>query len=115
MLYFLESTLLSSDPKKSVCQEYISMVDNLHTFNSFPWGSIVYLFTLDQLQSKDLRVKYANYKKQFELKGKKATYTLYRFPFAFRVVILVYHFYFEFNDVINVINLCFAILYKFGV
>ncbi|KAL5545138.1 hypothetical protein UlMin_008922 [Ulmus minor] len=55
LVYFLESTLLSSDPKKSVSQHYLSMVDDLDTFNKFPWGSIVYPATLEQLQSRDLR------------------------------------------------------------
>ena len=35
LVHFLESTLLSSDPKKSMCQDYLSMVDDLETFNSF--------------------------------------------------------------------------------
>ena len=47
LVYFLESILLSSDPNKSVCQDYLSMVDNLETFNRFPWGSIVYPTTLE--------------------------------------------------------------------
>ena len=49
LVYFLESTLLSLDPKKSVSQHYLSMVDDLDTLNRFPWGSIVYLATLEQL------------------------------------------------------------------
>ena len=87
LVHFLESTLLSSDPKKSMFQDYLSMVDNLETFNRFPWGSIVYSATLEQLQPRDLRAKYTNYKEQLEVKGKKATYTLYGFPFAFIVSI----------------------------
>ncbi|KAL5567618.1 hypothetical protein UlMin_024193 [Ulmus minor] len=90
LVYFLESTLLSSDPKKSVSQFHLSMVDNLKTFNRFPWGSVVYPATLKQLQTRDLRAKYANYKEQLEAKGKKATYTLYGFPFAFMVSILFF-------------------------
>ncbi|KAL5548822.1 hypothetical protein UlMin_004053 [Ulmus minor] len=87
LVYFLESTLVSSDPKKSVSQFHLSMVDDLETFNRFPWGSVVYPATLEQLQTRDLRAKYANYKEQLEAKGKKATYTLYGFPFAFMVSI----------------------------
>ncbi|KAL5543257.1 hypothetical protein UlMin_010967, partial [Ulmus minor] len=41
LVYFLESTLLSSDPKKSVSQFHLSMVDDLETFNRFPWGSFI--------------------------------------------------------------------------
>ena len=111
LVYFLESTQLSSDPKKSVCQLYLSMVDDLETFNRFPWGSVVYLATLEQLQTQDLRAKYANYKEQLEAKGKKATYTLYRFPFTFMVCIF---FKLGFNSVINVVNLCVVILYRSG-
>ncbi|KAL5541745.1 hypothetical protein UlMin_009455 [Ulmus minor] len=85
LVYFLESTLLSSDPKKSVSQFHLSMVDDLETFNRFPWGSVVYPATLEQLQTRDLRAKYANYKEQLKVKGKKATYTLYGFPFTFMV------------------------------
>ena len=35
LVYLLEFTLLSSDPKKLVCQDYLSMVDDLETFNRF--------------------------------------------------------------------------------
>ena len=87
LVYFFESTLLSSNPKKFVSQHYLSMVEDLETFNRFPWRSVVYPDTLEQLQTWDLRPKYANYKEQLEAKGKKATYTLYRFPFAFMVSI----------------------------
>ncbi|KAL5575953.1 hypothetical protein UlMin_017652 [Ulmus minor] len=90
LVYFLESTLLSSNPKKSVSQFHLSMVDDLETFKRFPWGSVVYPATLEQLQTRDLRAKYANYKEQLEAKGKKATYTLYGFPFAFMVSILFF-------------------------
>ena len=89
MVYFLESTLLTSYPKKLVSQFHLSMVEDLETFNRFPWGSVVYPATLEQLQTRDLRAKYANYKEQLEAKGKKATYTLYRFPFAYVVSIAV--------------------------
>ena len=47
----------------------------------------MYPVTLEQLQIGDLRAKYANYKEQFKAKGKKATYTLYGFPFVFMVSI----------------------------
>ena len=50
------------DPKKSMSQFHLSMVDDLETFNRFPWGSVVYPTTLEQLQTRDLRAKYANYK-----------------------------------------------------
>ena len=52
-----------------------------------PLGPVLYPATLEQLQTRDLRAKYANYKEQLEAKGKKATYTLYGFPFAFMVSI----------------------------
>ena len=90
LVYFLESTLLSSDPKKSVSQFHLSMVDDLETFNRFPWGSVVYPATLEQLQTRDLRAKYTNYKEQLKAKRKKATYTLYGFPFAFMVSIFLF-------------------------
>ena len=41
---------------------HLSMVDDLETFNRFPWGSVMYPTTLEQLQARDLRAKYANYK-----------------------------------------------------
>ena len=47
LVYFFESTLLSSNPKKLVSQHYLSMVDDLDTFNIFPWGFIVYPATLE--------------------------------------------------------------------
>ena len=46
LLYFLEPTILSSNPKKIIRQEYMSMVDDLKTFNSYPWGTVSYGITI---------------------------------------------------------------------
>ena len=61
LLYFLESTILSSNPKKIVSQEYMSMVDDLETFNSYPWGTVSYGITIEQLRSNDFRAKYNHF------------------------------------------------------
>ena len=36
LLYLLEATILSSDPKKIVNQEYMFMVDDFETFHAYP-------------------------------------------------------------------------------
>ena len=55
--------ILRSDPKKIVSQEYMSMVDDLETFNSYPWGTVSYGITIEQLQCKDFRAKYNHFLK----------------------------------------------------
>ncbi len=87
ILYFLEATLLSTDKKKLVSQVAMSMVDDLPTFNNYPWGTVSFALTMEQLEQKDLRARYDHYKQDLAPKGTKATYTLYGFPFAFLVSI----------------------------
>ena len=87
LLFFLELTILSSNPKKIVSQEYMSMVDDLETFNSYPWGTVSSGITIEQLWSKDFRAKYDHFlEHQCQTgKEKQETYTLYGFPFGFMV------------------------------
>ena len=63
------------------------MVDDLETLNSYPWAMVSSGITIEQLQSKDIRVKYNHfleYQRQTG-KDKKETHTLYRFLFGFMV------------------------------
>ena len=83
----MELTLLSTDKKKLVGQVYMSMVDDLPTFNKYPWGTMSFALRMEQLEQKDWRARYNHYEQDLELKGNKATYTLYGFPFAFLVSI----------------------------
>ncbi|KAL5542479.1 hypothetical protein UlMin_010189 [Ulmus minor] len=85
LLYFLEATLLSMDKKKLVSQVVMFMVDDLPTFNKYPWGTMSFSLTMEQLEQKDWKAKYNYYKQDLQPKGNKATYTLYGFPFAFLV------------------------------
>ena len=71
LLCFLEATRLSSDLKKIVNHEYMSMVENL-----------AYALTIEQLQNKDMKVKFTHYKQHIEVVGKKTTYTLDGFMFT---------------------------------
>ena len=38
VVYFLEGVLLSANAKKNCSNFYMSMVDHLDVFNSYPWG-----------------------------------------------------------------------------
>ena len=73
MLYFLEATILSSKPQKIMSQEYMSMGDDLETFNTYPWGIVTYLSMIKQLQNKDFKAKFIHYKQHLEVVGKKTT------------------------------------------
>ena len=48
LIYFLEGVLFSSDVKWDVSSVYMSMVDELDTFNVYPWGLEVFetIFTV---------------------------------------------------------------------
>ena len=63
------------------------MVDDLETFNSYPWGTVSYGITIEQLQCKNFRAKYNHFLEHQRRTGKdkKETYTLYGFLFSFMV------------------------------
>ena len=58
LVYFLEGVLLSTDAKKNFLEFYMSMVDHLDVFNSYPWGVEVFETTLGSMMSKKLVSKY---------------------------------------------------------
>ena len=93
LIYFLEGMLFNSDAKQNVSSVYMSMVDDLDTFNAYPWELEVFETTIHSLWSKNLLV---NYKERLQKPPKrqdhhvKETYTLYGFPFAFQVSVLCF-------------------------
>ena len=58
LLYFLEGLLLGPNPKRNASTFYMSMVDDLNIFNSYPRGIVVYDTTIDSLQGKGMVEKY---------------------------------------------------------
>ena len=46
----MELTLLSTDKKKLVSQVAMSMVNDLPTFNKYPWGTVTFALTMEQLK-----------------------------------------------------------------
>ena len=76
---------MSTDKKKLVSQVAMSMVDDLPMFNTYHLGTMCFALTMEQLEHKDWRARFNQYKQDLELKGNKATYTLYGFLFAFLV------------------------------
>ena len=42
LIYFLEGDLFNSNVKRNVSSMYMSMVDDLVTFNAYPWGLDVF-------------------------------------------------------------------------
>jgi len=85
LLYFLEVTFLNTDKKKLVSQVVMSMVDDLSMFNKYPWGTLSFDLMIEQLEQKDWRAKYNQYKQDLQLKENKTTYPLCDFPFSFLV------------------------------
>ena len=57
LIYFLEGMLFSFNAKRNISSLYMSMVDNLDTFNVYPWGLEVFETTFHILWSKDLLAK----------------------------------------------------------
>ena len=79
---------MSADVKKNYSYFYMSMVDYLDVFNSYPWGVEVFETTLGSMMSKNLVSKYQERLKKpanKQLPSVKETYTLLGFPFAFQV------------------------------
>ena len=58
LVYFHEGVLMSADAKKNCSDFYMSMVDHLNVFNSYPWGVEVFETTLGSMMSKNLVSKY---------------------------------------------------------
>ncbi|KAM3281492.1 hypothetical protein P3S67_028514 [Capsicum chacoense] len=73
--------LLAKDSMKVVDTKLIRMVDSLSFFKKYPWGKETFQLTMDYLKKKiDLKKQ----KKVFDEK-QKASYALFRFPWAFIV------------------------------
>ena len=94
LVWFLEGALLSSDPKKNISEFHLSLVDELDIFNEYPWGKVAFDMVFDSLWVKNLAQKYRDHLRKFphkQLPDMKETYTLYGFPFAFQVSILLFN------------------------
>ncbi|KAM3357129.1 hypothetical protein P3S68_023843 [Capsicum galapagoense] len=81
LLWFLHTMLLAKDSTKVVNTKLIRMVDSLSFFEKYPWGKETFQMTIDYLKKK------SDLKKQKEVfdEKQKASYALFRFPWAFIV------------------------------
>lgn len=84
IIYFLAQVLLSGDEKKTVSLDWLSYVDDLEFFNSYPWGRVSFECTLRALK-KNLRDKYQKWVRKGRNKSVKETYSICGFPWAFQV------------------------------
>ena len=90
MLYFLESVLLGKEPKNKIDDLHIHLLDNFKEFNNYPWGRSSFEATILSLKNTITRrsKRIGSFDPNIEEK-----YSLYSFPFAFQVRILIYLFY----------------------
>ncbi|XP_024026804.1 uncharacterized protein LOC112093135 [Morus notabilis] len=82
IIYLLAQVLLSGDEKKTVPLEWLSYVDDLDFFNSYPWGRVSFEGTLWSLR-KNLREKFQKWVRKRGHKSIKETYSVCGFPWAF--------------------------------
>ncbi|KAK3188654.1 hypothetical protein Dsin_028215 [Dipteronia sinensis] len=98
LLYFLETILFGKDQKVYISALHVELLENLETFNKYPWGRKCYETTLNSLQ-RDLRRMSQEYhttsKKMVSNKKRKRhdnkekdgirQYALHGFPYAFQI------------------------------
>ncbi|XP_024023477.1 uncharacterized protein LOC112092213 [Morus notabilis] len=84
IIYFLAQVLLSGDEKNTVPLDWLSYVDDLEFFNSYPWGRVSFQCTLRALK-KNLREKFQKWVRKGRNKSIKKTYSICGFPWAFQV------------------------------
>ncbi|KAK2640916.1 hypothetical protein Ddye_022679 [Dipteronia dyeriana] len=98
LLYFLETVLFGKDQKVFIGAHHVELLEDLDTFNKYPWGRKCYETTLNSLQ-RDLRKMAKDYhitsKKTVSGKKRKRQankendgirqYALHGFPYAFQI------------------------------
>ncbi|XP_024020552.1 uncharacterized protein LOC112091355 [Morus notabilis] len=84
IIYFLAQVLLSGDEKKTVPLDWLSYVEDLEFFNSYPWGRVSFECTLRALK-KNLREKFQKWVRKGRNKSIKETYSICGFLWAFQV------------------------------
>ncbi|XP_024026983.1 uncharacterized protein LOC112093193 [Morus notabilis] len=84
IIYFLAQVLLSGDEKKTAPLDWLSYVDDLEFFNSYPWGRVSFECTLRALR-KNLKEKFQKWVRKGRNKSIKKTYSICGFPWAFQV------------------------------
>lgn len=72
LVYFVHCVLLAKQSRSFIDLRYLKLVDDLESFNQFPWGSLSYELTIDFLSKATER-------------GKNK-YELWGFPHAFQVM-----------------------------
>lgn len=77
LLYFLEMVLLGREKKSSIDSKHLSLVEDLHQFNKYPWGTLCFQMTLNSL-------KKAIHDQKSDEDG-NVVYNLTGFPYAFQV------------------------------
>lgn len=90
MLYFLESVLLGKEPKNKIDDLHIRLLDNFKEFNNYPWGRLSFEATMLSLKNTVTRRS----KRIGSLDpNTEEKYSLYGFPYAFQVRMLIYLFF----------------------
>ncbi|KAK0597658.1 hypothetical protein LWI29_027297 [Acer saccharum] len=98
LLYFLETVLFGKDQKVHIGAQHVELLEDLETFNKYPWGRKCYETTLNSLQ-KDFKKMSQDYHTTSRkiVSGKKRKclannekdcirqYALHGFPYAFQI------------------------------
>ncbi|KAK0599400.1 hypothetical protein LWI29_004931 [Acer saccharum] len=98
LLYFLETVLFGKDQKVHIGAQHVELLEDLETFNKYPWGRKCYETTLNSLQ-KDFKKMSQDYhttsrkivsgKKRKRLANNEKDcirqYALHGFPYAFQI------------------------------
>ena len=90
MLYFLESVLLGKEPKNKIDDLHIRLLDNFKEFNNYPWGRLSFEATM--LSLKNIVTRRSKRIGSLD-PNTEEKYSLYGFPFAFQVRMLIYLFF----------------------
>lgn len=90
MLYFLESVLLGKEPKNKIDGLHIRLLDNFKEFNNYPWGRLSFEATM--LSLKNIVTRRSKRIGSLD-PNTEEKYSLYGFPYAFQVRMLIYLFF----------------------
>ena len=84
LVYFIEGILMAQEQKNPIHNNYLSMVEDLDFFLSYPWGTKCFEHTIVSLK-RDVRKKAQEQKDKFAPFNHKETWTLYGFPHVLKV------------------------------
>ncbi|KAL5563004.1 hypothetical protein UlMin_032751 [Ulmus minor] len=84
LVYFVEGILIAQEWKNPIRDNYLSMVEDLDFFLSYPWGTECFKHTIASLK-RDVKKKARERKEKFAPFNHKETWTLYGFPHVLQV------------------------------